>query len=300
MSDYVIVLVNGIGARPLTRGLVTELYGLLAENARSRFGWLNPGQAAELGITANTASEARVLASDVGEAIAGQPIDWAVVPAEGRRKKLLVADMESTVIDQECLDELAAIAGIGPQIAGITERSMRGELDFEAALRERVGLLKGLPEATLVALRERLTYIPGSATLVATMRKHGAHTALVSGGFTFFTGAVAQKLGFEVNFANTLNIAAGKMTGTVGEPILGRAAKAERLEELAHAQNLKLAETLAVGDGANDLAMVEKAGLGVGFRPKPLLAAKADANVRYADLTALLYFQGYRKDEFVG
>ena len=208
--------------------------------------------------------------------------------------------MDSTIINVECLDELADFAGLKAEISAITERAMRGELDFEGALRERVGMLKGLPVTALQqAYDERVRLNPGARTLVRTMAANGARCVLVSGGFTFFTSRVAQACLFHANRANTLEEADGKLTGKVGEPILGREAKLTALKEEAAAANLPLSAALAIGDGANDLAMIEAAGLGVAYRAKPIVAAEADAKVDHADLTALLYFQGYGADQFV-
>ena len=299
LQDYVLVLINGAGAMPLTAARVHDLgHGLVPDITRARIVWLGASEAAELHLCIEEPATAKGIAEAIAMELGESPIDFALLPAGGRRKKLLVADMESTVIAEECLDELAAVAGIGREIAAITDRAMRGELDFEAALRERVRLLKGLPAAELEKLRDRLTLMPGAATLVATMRKHRAYTALVSGGFSYFTGPVAARLHFDAHFANQLGITAGELDGTVTEPILGRAAKAARLTTLAGERGLDPAEILAVGDGANDVAMVEAAGLGVAFRPKPLLAGAADAIIRHANLTALLYLQGYKRDEF--
>ncbi|MDP3855846.1 phosphoserine phosphatase SerB [Phenylobacterium sp.] len=233
-------------------------------------------------------------------ALAAWPIDICAQPWNGRRKRLLIADMDSTIIGCECIDELADFAGVKDQVSAITERAMRGELDFEAALRERVAMLKGLPLADLQrAYDERVRLNPGARTLVRTMTANGAKAFLVSGGFSFFTSRVAQAAGFQANRANTLIEAGGVLAGEVGEPILGREAKLAALREEAAALSLDLAETLAVGDGANDLAMIEAAGLGVAYRAKPIVAAQADAKIDHADLTALLHFQGYRFDEFV-
>jgi len=234
-----------------------------------------------------------------GEAV-GLVADYCVQPAEGRRKRLLVADMDSTIINVECLDELADFAGVKAEVSAITERAMRGELEFEGALRERVAMLKGLGlDALQRAYDERLRLNPGARTLVRTMAAHGARCVLVSGGFSFFTSRVAQAAGFHTDRANTLESADGALTGEVGEPILGREAKLAALREEAAALGLDLSASLAIGDGANDLAMIEAAGLGVAYRAKPIVAARADAKVDHADLTALLYFQGYRADEFV-
>lgn len=230
--------------------------------------------------------------------IARSSIDLVVQPVEGRQKRLLVADMDSTIIGQECIDELAAELGIKPQIAAITERAMRGEIDFEPALRERVGLLKGLPlEALEKVYRERITETPGARALTATMRAHGHACALVSGGFTFFTERVAHAVGFNVNQANRLIFVDGKLTGGIAEPILGREAKTEALVRLRDELGLHREETLAVGDGANDLGMIGEAGLGVAYHAKPVVAEAADARIDHGDLTALLYMQGYRHDE---
>jgi phosphoserine phosphatase len=230
----------------------------------------------------------------------GLAIDVCVQPAAGRRKRLLVADMDSTIINVECLDELADFAGLKAEISAITERAMRGELAFEGALRERVGMLKGLAASALQqAYDQRVRLNPGARTMVRTMAAHGARCALVSGGFTFFTSRVAAAAGFHLDRANTLIEADGALTGAVGEPILGKEAKLAALQQLAAEIDAPLSATLAVGDGANDLAMIQAAGLGVAYRAKPLVAAQAHAKVDHADLTALLYFQGYRADEFV-
>ncbi|MDB5426475.1 MAG: serB [Phenylobacterium sp.] len=232
--------------------------------------------------------------------MAGQSLDWCLQPLAGRRKRLLVADMDSTIINVECLDELADFAGLKAEISAITERAMRGELPFEGALCERVAMLKGLPVTALQqAYDERVRVNPGARTLVRTMAANGARCVLVSGGFNFFTQRVAAAAGFHAERANTLGEAAGALTGLVGEPILGRAAKLAALAEEAAALGIPLAQTLAVGDGANDLAMIEAAGLGVAYRAKPIVAAQADARIDHADLTALLYFQGYAEDDFV-
>jgi phosphoserine phosphatase len=227
------------------------------------------------------------------------PVDFAVQPVENRRKRLLIADMDSTIINVECLDELADFAGVKDKVSEITERAMRGELAFEGALRERVGMLKGLSvDALQACYDDRVKLNPGARTLVRTMAAHGARCALVSGGFTFFTSRVADAAGFHLNRANTLIEAGGLLTGTVGDPILGKEAKLAALREETAALGLIPADALAVGDGANDLAMIEAAGLGVAYRAKPIVAAQAHAKVDHADLTALLYFQGYTAAEF--
>lgn len=246
------------------------------------------------------ADDLAVLRPVVTGLLAGKAVDFCLQPAIGRRKRLLIADMDSTIINVECIDELADFAGVKAQVSEITERAMRGELDFEAALRERVAMLKGLPLADLQrAYYERVQLNPGARTLVRTMTAHGAKAFLVSGGFSFFTSRVAEAAGFDANRANTLTLAGDVLAGTVDEPILGREAKLAALREEAANLGIPLSATLAVGDGANDLAMIEAAGLGVAYRAKPIVAAQAHAKVDHTDLTSLLYFQGYRADEFV-
>jgi phosphoserine phosphatase len=228
------------------------------------------------------------------------PIDIVVQPQGFRRKKLLLADMDSTMIGQECVDELADYAGVKEHVAKITERAMRGEIEFEPALRERVALLKGLPVSVIdEVLKKRITPTPGGRALVATMRAHGAYTCLISGGFTLFTSAVAAMIGFQENRANELMVEGGKFSGEVAEPILGRAAKLATLIELTESFDLDDIDTLVVGDGANDLSMIEHAGLGVAYHAKPTVAVAAGARIDHGDLTALLYAQGYRREQFV-
>ena len=235
------------------------------------------------------------------EARGDLPVDIVVQPQAFRRKKLFLADMDSTMIGQECVDELADFAGLKAHVAGITERAMRGEIEFEPALRERVALLKGMSVSVVdEVLAKRITPTPGGRELVATMRAHGAWTCLISGGFTLFTDAVAAMIGFEENRANQLLVRDGQLTGEVAEPILGRAAKLATLIELRESFDLDDIDTLVVGDGANDLGMIESAGLGVAYHAKPAVAAAAAARIDHGDLTALLYAQGYRRDEFVG
>jgi phosphoserine phosphatase len=231
--------------------------------------------------------------------IAMTALDGVVVPAEGRRKKLLVADMESTMIANEMLEELADFLGLREKIAGITARAMNGEVDFAGALTERVGLLKGLPVARLDEAAKRIRYTPGGTTLVATMKKHGAQCALVSGGFTHFTALVKKTLGFDSDAANALKYDGNTLSGTVEPPILGKEAKLATLRHLAAERGLSTADALSVGDGANDLPMLKAAGLGVAFHAKPVVAAQVPARIDHGDLTALLYLQGYRLTDFV-
>ncbi len=261
--------------------------------------WLASGIAAEIPFTPSTGRSPAL--PDLESAWADRPVDGAVLPVDGRRKRLLIADMDSTMIEVECIDEIADALGLKDQVATITERAMEGDLPFEEALRERVALLKGLPEATLEDVyRTRIRFTPGGGPLVRTMARHGAVTALVSGGFTYFTDRVAAALGFSHTQANQLDFGPdGTLTGAVIEPILGREAKREALLAFSAQHDLAAGETLAVGDGANDLAMIEAAGLGVAFRAKPKVAAAADIAIRHGDLSALLYLQGYREDEIV-
>ncbi|MFT3729563.1 MAG: phosphoserine phosphatase SerB [Terricaulis sp.] len=239
------------------------------------------------------------LHQEAGAAVAEMPVDWALVPVEGRRKQLLIADMDSTMVGCECIDELADFAGVKAEIAAITERTMRGELEFEPALVARVAKLKGLPLADLQrCYDERVKLNPGAETLVKTMAAQGARCVLVSGGFTFFTERVAKAAGFQANFANTLLDDGSALTGAVGMPILGRDAKLARLQSEAAAIGATPDAVLAIGDGANDLAMIKAAGLGVAYRAKPIVAAKAHAHIDHTALTTALFFQGYRRSEF--
>lgn len=228
------------------------------------------------------------------------PIDAAIVSIHNRRKRLLIADMDSTMIHQECIDELGSMAGVGDAIRSVTSRAMRGELDFQDALRERVRLLSGL-EASVIdrVIRERITFMQGGRTLVATMRKHGAHAALVSGGFTQFTSHVGTELGFNECQANRLVIRNGRLTGEVEEPILGQEAKVDALKRVAAARGLDCADAIAVGDGANDVSMLAEAGMGVALHAKPHVQENSLIRINHGDLTSLLYLQGYRKSEFV-
>ena len=232
--------------------------------------------------------------------VAGRPVDVAQVPLANRRKRLLIADMDSTMIEQECIDELADAVGIKAEVAAITARAMNGELDFEDALRTRVQLLKGLARARIEEVRrERITFAPGGRALVQTMKAYGAYTSLVSGGFTFFADFIAKRIGFDEAMANILEFDGDVLTGTVSPPILGREAKLSRLQTLAAYHDIPIAATLAVGDGANDLDMIKAAGLGVALHAKPVVASQADVKIDHGDLTALLYLQGYSDEEFV-
>lgn len=299
MPSFVLVLIGAASRTGVVADVAREIAMSGSDVTWSPAMWLSPGEACDIGFVADDWATARVVRDTVAGIYVREPIDVCVVPAENRRKRLLVADMDSTIIQQECIDEMADMAGLKPRIAAITERAMRGELKFEEALAERLGLLEGLDEAALARVfDERVTLMPGARTLVATMRAHGAFTALVSGGFTYFTSRVAARVGFDMNRANDLELVNGRLTGRLIGPTLGREAKLAALEELAAARNLSPVATMAVGDGANDLAMIKAAGLGVAFRAKPIVAAEAHAGITHGDLTALLYLQGYRREDF--
>ncbi|MBN9554127.1 MAG: phosphoserine phosphatase SerB [Alphaproteobacteria bacterium] len=286
MSAFVLNVI-GDGAAP-------ELFAALG---LGKAAILSPDRAFDLPVAQQDPAPLLAAARGFAEGLA---LDINLVATAGRKKKLLVADMDSTIINVECLDELADMAGLKPQIAAITERAMRGELEFEAALRARVGMLKGLSLSALErTYAERVRLNPGAKSLLATMRANGAHTMLVSGGFGYFTARVAEAAGFHVERGNTLIDDGRALTGEVGTPILGRAAKLEALEDAAANLKLDYAQTLAVGDGANDLAMIQRAGLGVAYHAKPVVAAAAGAAIDHNDLTALLYLQGYSDSEIV-
>ena len=257
--------------------------------------WLAPDEAAEFNIRAVPANR-----WDIWQMCQDRGVDLVVQPSAGRRKMMLLADMDSTLIQQECVDELAAEAGVGAHVAAITARAMNGELEFESALRERVALLKDLPETVIAkVLAERITFMPGGRTLVATMKAHGAFAMLVSGGFTAFTTQVAATLGFDKHRANVLLTADGKLTGAVADPILGRDAKVAALRDQSARLGLSSDDVIAVGDGANDLGMLGLAGTGVALHAKPAVQAECDIRVNHGDLSALLFIQGYSRDEFV-
>ncbi len=257
--------------------------------------WLSPDEAAEFPVASVPGNVDQVRA-DVSE----MRFDINVLPAEDRRKRLLLADMDSTMIGQECIDELADEAGVGEHVAGITARAMNGELDFEEALIERVGLLKGLPIDVIESVLEtRITLAEGGAELVATMRANGAYAALVSGGFVQFTSRIAEKLGFDENRANTLLGSDGVLNGEVARPILGRDAKIEALLQISERLGITPGDAVAVGDGANDLGMIGEAGMGVALHAKPSVAAAAPQRIDHGDLTALLFLQGYSRADFV-
>jgi phosphoserine phosphatase len=299
-SGDALVLTAPPGAGVLDAGAIGLARTQLPKSAIGQERWLGQGEAWEVLFAAEPEVDRGALRQRLAAAIAPRPVDVNIVPgsAVSRRKKLLVADMESTIIQQECLDEIAGRIGLGARISAITARAMRGELDFAAALRERVGLLRDVDASVLERVYEDVTLMPGAETLVATMRRNSATCALVSGGFTFFTARIAARLDFDVQQANALDVADGRISGTVADPILGREAKLAALQRLVQERGLDAAETMAVGDGANDLAMIKAAGLGVAFRAKPIVMAEAAACVVHGDLTALLYLQGYTRAEF--
>ncbi|AXI44051.1 phosphoserine phosphatase SerB [Sulfitobacter sp. SK011] len=283
----------------LTSPMNAALDPALVESLRNAWGggdaiWLAPDEAAEFVVDQVPGNR-----WEVWKDCQAIGVDMVVMPTEGRRKKMLLADMDSTMIQQECIDELADEAGVGPRVKDITARAMNGELDFDGALRERVGLLAGLDVGVIdKVLAERITLMPGGKALLATMKAQGSHAALVSGGFTAFTAQVAAELGFHENRANTLLVSDGFLTGEVGLPILGKQAKVDALAEITKRLGIQESDVIAVGDGANDLGMLHRAGLGVALHAKPVVAAECDVRINFGDLTALLFVQGYRKAEF--
>ena len=295
-AQFTHVLTVTAGARTIADGAaraIQEACGKAAQTAA--VDWLAPSRAFDIAFAGDPDAVRAGLRQTVHD---DWLLDLNIMPCENRRKHLLVADMDSTIIGCECIDELADMAGLKSQVAAITERAMRGELDFPAALRERVALLKGLPlEALARVYAERVRLNPGARALTATMRAHGAHTLLVSGGFTYFTARVSSDAGFEEQQGNRLLDDGKLLTGKVAEPILGREAKLKALEEGVVRFGLALDDTLAVGDGANDLDMIKRAGLGVAYHAKPVVAAAAGTSIVHGDLTALLYLQGYRSSE---
>jgi phosphoserine phosphatase len=272
----------------------------LVTNLRNAMGggdavWLDPNHAAEFEVARLPRN-----IDQVWDSLQAEGVDMVAQPSAGRKKKMLLADMDSTMIRQECVDELAAEAGVGEAVSAITKRAMNGELDFESALIERVGLLKGLAEDTIAkVLSKRITPMPGGATLVATMKAHGARAVLVSGGFVSFTSVIADRLGFDEHRANTLLAENGVLTGDVARPILGRDAKIQALDEISARLGLTAEDVLAIGDGANDLGMIERAGTGVAVHAKPSVQAAARHRINHGDLTAILFLQGYSRDAFV-
>jgi phosphoserine phosphatase len=295
--ELVVTLIADSGKEALSKTFVEGMAPSLAlsELEVSDIRWLEPGVAADVFVR----GELKAVDAAVAAIVADQPVDAVVQPVAGRQKKLLISDMDSTMITVECIDELADFVGKKAEVSLITERAMNGELNFEAALTERVALLKDLPNGVLrQCYEERVTLMPGAKALVATMKAHGAQAILVSGGFTFFTGRVREALGFDEDYANLLEIAHGVLTGRVIPPILGKEAKLRTLQEACREQGIGTAEVMAVGDGANDLPMLMAAGLGVAYRAKPVVRAQAAARIMHCDLSALLYVQGYPKADW--
>ena len=272
-----------------------------ATNVTGDLNWLSDNEACEVAFTAPDGFDPIAAEHTARKALSGLPIDIAFVPADNRKKKLLVADMDSTIIEQECIDELAAVAGIADQVTGITARAMAGELDFQDALRARLALLKDLPEQAITeVISKRLTFTPGGRTLVQTMKDNGALTSLLSGGFTHFTGYVSKVCGFDDHQANVLEIKDGKLTGTAVEPIMDKNQKKRSLAQLTVMNGLTFADTMAVGDGANDLPMLQRSSMGVALHGKPTVRDGARYRIDHCDLTALLFMQGYKREEFKG
>ncbi|MGE5367370.1 MAG: phosphoserine phosphatase SerB [Betaproteobacteria bacterium] len=303
--SYVATLISAPQRPAVTEALAMRVAEKLPQARRGA--WLHPGVAVDIVFgdpsdrPGATADLLKRLTHELRGVIGAAPADVVLQPLDGRRKKLLVADMDSTMIGQECIDELADFAGLKDRVAAITARAMRGEIAFVPALRQRVALLRGLPAATIdKVIAECIRPNPGAAVLVQTMRAHGAYTCVVTGGFTAFMAPLAKAIGFDEYHANTLlTDAAGRLTGEVTEPVLGREAKRDTLLALRERLRLRREDSLAIGDGANDIPMIEAAGLGVAFHGKPALREKAGACIDHGDLTALLYAQGYRHEDFV-
>ncbi len=283
MATSVLILI----AAPRSNAINADVLSLVGMPQK----WLASGEAAEFAVPENL--------TGLRQTLSARQIDMNVVQLSNRRKRLLIADMDSTMIQQECIDELGVVAGVGDQIKSITARAMRGEIDFAGALRERIGLMKGLDASAIDDIvTNRITLMPGGKTLVATMKKNGAYTALVSGGFRQFTSRVASLVGFDTNEANDLVIENGRLAGRVREPIMGKEAKVEALLRLTAERGLAAADAIAVGDGANDIPMLLAAGTGVALHAKPKVREAAPFCINHGDLTALLYLQGYSQDEF--
>jgi len=304
MQNVLTLITSENNPVPLDERLVNQSFIALEKEkaAIDNIAWLSEGRACDIffeGVDADKVT-AQLRASLVNKEGAALPVDFIVQPRENRRKKMLIADMDSTIINQECIDELADAIGIKAKVSGITERAMNGELDFKEALRERVMLLKGLKESLLEGVyAERITLAHGAKKLVKTMAKHDAHCRLVSGGFTFFTSRIAQEAGFHANEANTLIFNDGALTGEVGEPILDKESKLKSLRETAASLGITAEDVLAIGDGANDLPMLKAAGLGVACHAKPNVKSEVAAQINFCGLDALLYAQGYKDEDIV-
>lgn len=283
-------------SNPILTSVVGE--GVAKAILASGLYWLADGIACDIAIPDGV--DLKIVEENIQREIAGKPIDFAIQNTDTRRKKMLIADMDSTMIEQECIDELAAEVGLKDKVSFITARAMNGEIEFDAALRERVGLLKGMSvDVVDEVIRSRITLMSGAKTLVSTMKQNGAYCALVSGGFTVFTGPISQEIGFDEHRSNVLLKKDGVLSGQVADPILGMQAKVDALNEISQRLGIEPQDAIAVGDGANDLGMLSLAGSGVALHAKPTVAAQAKIRLDYADLTALLYLQGYRKSDFV-
>lgn len=283
-------------SNPILTSVVGE--GVAKAISASGLYWLADGIACDIAIPDGV--DLKIVEENIQREIAGRPIDLAIQDTDTRRKKMLIADMDSTMIEQECIDELAAEVGLKDKVSFITARAMNGEIEFDAALRERVGLLKGMSvDVVDEVIRSRITLMSGAKTLVSTMKQNGAYCALVSGGFTVFTGPISQEIGFDEHRSNVLLEKDGVLSGQVADPILGMQAKVDALNDISQKLSIEPQDAIAVGDGANDLGMLSLAGSGVALHAKPTVAAQAKIRLDYADLTALLYLQGYRKSDFV-
>jgi phosphoserine phosphatase len=282
-------------ANPAEPALDAKLVAAIQHETGGEINWLHQRVACEI-----ISPKAADPLPTARQHLAGRPVDAALIPLANRRKKLLVADMDSTMIDQECIDEIADAVGIKAEVAAITQRAMNGELDFATALRTRVALVKGLERKVIEEIRrERITLAPGGRALVQTMKAYGAYTSMVSGGFTFFADYYGKRIGFDEAVANILAFDGDVLSGTVPDPIVDKTTKVTRLLTLAEERGIPVSETMAVGDGANDLDMIKAAGMGVALHAKPFVADQADARIDHGDLTALLYLQGYNEDDFV-
>ena len=293
-QTHVITLISHPDQRQITDRTINALADHLGRKVDVQ--QLAEGVACDIAVNEEEATHAALIAPELDK----QSIDMAIQPIAGRQKSVLIADMDSTMIEQECIDELADAIGIKDKVSDITARAMRGEIEFDPALRERVGLLKGLDLSIIdEVVRDKITLRTGGRELVQTMKANGGYTALVSGGFTMFTARIAAMLGFDENRANTLEVDGNQLSGSVADPILGSAAKVTALEEICVMKGLAPSDVMAIGDGANDLGMIELAGSGVAVHAKPKVAAAADMAINHGDLTALLYLQGYSKDDFI-
>ncbi|MCP4329337.1 MAG: phosphoserine phosphatase SerB [Alphaproteobacteria bacterium] len=297
--QHVATLISDPSILPLDTRLVGEVAEALASGPRpvgATPDWLAPERAVDLAVSGLEVAAAQAV---IREIVDGRPIDFAVLPADARRKHLLICDMDSTIVTNETLDDLAAFAGVGDEVAAITWQSMQGEVDFIDALERRVAMLDGLPATMLEAAYQQVILMPGARTLVRTMRRCGAYTALVSGAFKYFTSRVARTVGFDEEEANELEFTNGRLTGKIIPPIINRDGKVDALLRISGNRGISIADTLAVGDGANDLGMIERAGLGVAFQGKKIVAERAAVRIDHTDLRSLLFIQGFRADEFV-